>query len=355
MAGLIQSGLFKGVGEAMSTYGLSTLQARERAVLEEDRQARELSYRRERDRDANDARVEAARIAADARLEAAGARAGGKGAGMVGGALDARQRTMLELGDTIPEGEAWFKAITTGDTSGIGEEVPLPGPVEEGQKPLSGRKLPDDFAELRRAKVARLKEIEDEHRLGKDYKDVAEGRRTELGNVVGRGMVSGAMGTEQAGEQIAALEGKTVDPETAEAKRRALEARAERDRAAADKDKRTDPNLRSAPRAGGAGGAGGSGSLDEKSIRKQVETMTSKIATLRSQQAKEEAKALGERSKAGVRDSYRNQISALEAERSVLESRLAKAARPADNRAPEGALKKGESRAYGTSRATRLD
>ncbi len=355
MAGLIQSGLFKGVGEAMSTYGLSTLQARERAVLEEDRQARELSYRRERDQSTNDARVEAARIAADARLEAAGARAGGKGGGVVGGVLEPRQRAALALGDTVPEGEAYFKALTTGDTSGIGEEVALPGPVEPGQKPLSGRKQPDNMAEILKAKAAILREIDDEFRLGKDYKDVAEGRRTELGNVVGRGMVSGAMGAEQAGEQIAALEGKTVDPETAEAKRKALEARAERDRAAAGKDKRTDPNLRAAPRAGGAGGAGGSGSLDEKSIRKQVETMTSKIATLRSQQAKEEAAAMGERSKAAVRSSYANQITALEAERSMLESRLAKGPKGADNRTPAGVLKPGESRAYGASKVTRLN
>lgn len=354
MAGLIQSGLFKGVGEAMSTYGLSTLQARERAALEEDRQARELSYRRERDQSANDARVEAARIAADARLEAAGARAGGKGGGVVGGVLEPRQRAAIALGDDVAEGEAWLKGITTGDYSGLERETALPGPTEDG-KPLTGRSLPDNFADLRKAKVAMLREIDDEFRLGKDYKDVAEGRRTELGNVVGRGMVSGAMGTQPAGEQIAALEGKTVDAETAEARRAALEAKAERDRAAADKDKRTDPNLRAAPRAGGAGGAGGSGSLDEKSIRKQVETMTSKIATLRSQQAKEEGAAMGERSKAAVRSSYANQITALEAERSMLESRLAKGPKGADNRTPAGVLKPGESRAYGASKVTRLN
>lgn len=350
--GLIQSGLFKGVGDAMSTYGLTSLQAREKAALEEDRQARDLAYRRERDQSANDARVEAARIAADARLEAAGQKAGGKG--VVAGVLEPRQRAALALGDTVPEGEAYFKALTTGDTSGIGEEVALPGPVEEGQKPLTGRKQPDNMAEILKAKAAILREIDDEFRLGKDYKDVAQGRRTELGNVVGRGMVSGAMNTERAGEQIAALEGKTVDAETAEAKRKALEAKAERDRAAASKDDRTDPNLRAA-RTGGSGGRGASGDPDEKSARKQVETLTSKIATLRSQQAKEESGAMGERAKSAVRSSYANQITALEAERSMLESRLAKGTKAPDNRAPAGALKPGESRAYGASKVTRLN
>lgn len=351
--GLIQSGLFKGVGDAMSTYGLTTLQAREKATLEEDRQARDLAYRRERDQSANDARVEAARIAADARLEAAGQKAGGKG--VVAGVLDPRQRAALALGDTVPEGEAYFKALTTGDTSGIGEEVALPGPVEEGQKPLTGRKQPDNMAEILKAKAAILREIDDEFRLGKDYKDVAQGRRTELGNVVGRGMVSGAMNTEQAGEQIAALDGKTVDADTAEAKRKALEAKAERDRAAANKDNRTDPNLRGGSRAGVAGGRGAAGDPDEKSARKQVETLTSKIATLRSQQAKEESGAMGERAKAAVRSSYANQITALEAERSMLESRLAKGTKAPDNRAPAGVLKPGESRAYGATKVTRLN
>lgn len=349
MAGLIESGFLSGVGNAMSTYGLGTLQARERADLEARRQQADLDYRRERDAAANAARVEAAQIAADARRESAGGK-GGSG-GVVAGVLKPEQRAALALGDTVPEGQAYMKALTTGDTSGIGEEVALPGPTEDG-KQLTGRVQPDNLKEILAAKAKILREIDDEFRLGKDYKDVAEGRRTELGNEVGRGLVSGRLKTEDAGEQIAALEGKTVDPATAEAKRKALEARADRDRAAAKKDDRTDPNK---PRSSGGGAGAGGAPTADKSLSKQIEGITSRIGSLRQQQAKAEAEAMGERGKASVRNSYANQISALEAERATLQASLARGSKGADNARPTGTIKPGETRAYGTSKVTRLN
>lgn len=349
MAGLIESGFLSGVGNAMSTYGLGTLQARERADLEARRQQADLDYRRERDAASNAARVEAAQIAADARRESAGGK-GGSGGGVVAGVLSPQDRAALALGDTVPEGQAYMKALTTGDTSGIGQDVALPGPTEDGQQ-LTGRMQPDNLKEILAAKAKILREIDDEFRLGKDYKDVAEGRRTELGNQVGRGMVGGAIKTEDAGEQIAALEGKAVDPATAEAKRAALEAKAERDRAAAKKDNRTDPNLRASGRGAGAGGAPAA----DKSLAKQIEGITSRIGSLRQQQAKAESEAMGERGKANVRNSYAGQISALEAERSTLQASLARGGKGADNARPTGAIKPGETRAYGTSKVTRLN
>ena len=351
MAGLIEAGLFTGLGNAMSTYGLGTLQARERADLERDRIRMQAAARAEERALDREFRADQAAQDRETRLEIAGQRGDGRGksGGMVGGVLTPEQRAALQLGDTVPEGQAWMKAITTGDTTDIreriGREVPLPGPTEDG-KQLTGKELPDDFAQILKDKRKTLAELDDQFRHGKDYKEITEGRRTELGNEIGRGLVAGRLKTEDAGEKISALEGKYVDPETQALKNAKLKAEADRAAEDAKLKGRTDPNLRATSSAAAAA---------DKSITEQIKGITSRIGSLRQQQAKAEAEAMGERGKSNVRNSYAGQISALEAERATLQATLARGGKGADNARPTGAIKPGETRAYGTSKVTRLN
>lgn len=259
------------------------------------------------------------------------------------------ERRMLALGDTVPEGEAWNKAITTGDTSGLGRERTLAGPTEDG-KALTGRELPDNLDAILKDKARALREISDELRHGKEYKDVAEGRRIELGNQVGRGLVSGAIKTSEAGEKISALEGKYVDPAVTAAKVESLTSSADEKKASAALKARTDPNIR-----GTSGGRAGAAPVDKDaaSARRQIEGLTGKIATEQSKLAKALADAMGERAKASVRASYEASISAMRAERSALQAGLGGG--DSTGAAVQGQLRPGESRAIGGATVRRIN
>lgn len=195
--GLILDGAVGGLGAGLASIGDSAMkygarqdELAQRSALQRELQEEKLATQRE--------------IAAD-RLAAGG---GGKSGPFI---PDVKEGSMAEesmasrMGMSVPELRALRKANQTGDTSGLGADVQLPGPTEDG-KPLTG-KAPVDGKWLQDKRTA-LADIQQEFIYGDKYDDVAKGRRTEQGNKVAGGIINGTIKPEVGAQTIAATEGK---------------------------------------------------------------------------------------------------------------------------------------------------
>lgn len=194
--GLISGALLKGAGDGTASLGGSLMNI----ISADERAAASAAERR---------LLQEERLAAQ--KEVAEIRKSGSG-GKDGPFMDevkpdsmAEELMANRLGISVPELRALRAANKSGDTSGLGEEVPLAGPTEDGSA-LTGRRgiSPEALAAKRQA----LADIQSEFLYGDKYDDVTKGRRTETGNKVGQGIIAGAMDVGKGGQTIAAIEGK---------------------------------------------------------------------------------------------------------------------------------------------------
>jgi hypothetical protein len=205
MGGLVWGHMVQGLGRGASSLA-------EHQIAQDDR----LELQRER-LEANSAR-DAERFATQREIAALKADAA---AAKAGGSIKMDEGSMAEeaaagrLGITIPELRALRASSRTGDASsfatGVGEE--LDGPTESGG-PLNKKTMTAADQKWVADKRRALADIQSEFMHGKDYDEVAKGRRTEIGNEVSRGIVGGAISPEQGGQTIAATEGKSAYKES---------------------------------------------------------------------------------------------------------------------------------------------
>jgi hypothetical protein len=199
MSGLIFGSMLQGLGAAGSTIAGHMVNQ----VSQDERQRERLEAQRE---------LQADRSATQ--LAIAGMRNDAKGGGS-GGMTDIKEGGLAEetmanrMGMSVPELRALRKANKTGDTSAYESEVELAGPTEDGGA-LKGKVKPQGLDQYIKAKRAVLADIQSEFMHGKDYDDVAKGRRTEHGNKIAGGIVNGTISAEQGGKDIAAIEGKDL-------------------------------------------------------------------------------------------------------------------------------------------------
>lgn len=205
MSGLIFGAALKGLGDAGVSLGGAAMNhvareedARGRAALQRELLADKLEAQRE--------------------IAAMRAGASGSGGSKDGPFIDdvqpgslAEETMANRMGMSVPELRALRAANASGDASGLGTEVSLPGPTEDGA-PLRGRQgVSQDWLKAKRAALA---DIQSEFLHGKNYDDVAKGRRTEMGNKVGAGIIAGEIGEDEGAKAIASVEGKSSKKES---------------------------------------------------------------------------------------------------------------------------------------------
>jgi hypothetical protein len=191
MSGLIWSGIGQGIANAGSTLGGYMMQsAMQDDRQEERRREKEEEARRQAERDALYRRTADQQAAGkggggtDGGMTAADIGEGGKDEGLLARSMGMTvpelraMRKFSETGDTEPfkRGVERYKdEVTSGDTTDAvsrkyAKQMNLTEVVKE---------LPAGFEREARAKLQTLAKIEESYRLGKDYKEVAEGRRTQ--------------------------------------------------------------------------------------------------------------------------------------------------------------------------------
>jgi hypothetical protein len=231
MSGLIGNAIGESLGRGAT--GIADLMFRA-IQKDEDREAR-AQERRELQTE----RLAAARESREAndtlRRDLADQRAAaGGGKGGSGGISEIKEGGLIEevlagkTGMSVPELRALRAANQSGDFSSFATATAT-GRVED----VNGDGMPDDpevsdamsrrtakletdarvQPELReelRAKTKVLAGLTESFVLGKDYDDVAKGRRTELGNDTAAGVYAGKVKPEEGGKKIAAAEGKDL-------------------------------------------------------------------------------------------------------------------------------------------------
>jgi hypothetical protein len=236
---LLGGAALKGLGDAGSVLARGILDAES-----ERRRAEERRLEREE-------RLAAQRDLMREREELLALRAGGTGgARRSGGVLmdpNAESEYLaLATGMNQPELERFREAERTGNY----DQYAVKGTVmddEYGEQTFSA--FPPGFEEFKRRKRAELAKAMETVRFTDDIDKIAKGRQTDVETAL-----LGKAAQKDRGAQEALLISKGKDPlET--------EARAVRQEAAADKDKRTDPNLR---RPSGGGGSSRPAQIQEK-------------------------------------------------------------------------------------------
>lgn len=201
MAGLIGGSMGSGVGSALMGIGDDIDKQRQLASI----QAERMAEFRMRDQD----RADRERDNIMLRQQMAAGQGGGKNAQVSAAEGGLGEEAMAaRMNMSIPELRQFRKANSTGDLSGYDTKVPLPGPTEDGSALVGKQRLPGFDAEGVKAKRQMLADIADTYQFNGNYDDVTKGRRTELGNQVGRGIIGGAISPAAGGEKIGALEGK---------------------------------------------------------------------------------------------------------------------------------------------------
>lgn len=197
MSGLIFGAAMKGVGDGVSSLGSSALQIQSASEAAEAKLAGQREMQRER---------------LDNQRAIAEMRSGGSGGGKDGPLMErvepgsmAEEMMANRMGMSVPELRKLLEANRSGDTSGLGGTVELPGPTEDGNALTGKSGVSGDWLKAKRAALA---DIQSEFLYGGKYDDVAKGRRTEAGNKVAGGIIAGAIEPGAGAKAIAATEGK---------------------------------------------------------------------------------------------------------------------------------------------------
>lgn len=203
MAGLIFGAALKGVGDGATSLGgsMANIAAAEARAGADAQLKRELQ----------DDRLAAQREIAAMRASSSGGSKDGPFIENVEPGSMAEEMMANRMGMSVPELRALLQANRTGDSSGLGESVQLPGPTEDGGALTGRRGLSQDTLAAKRQALA---DIQAEFLYGDKYDDVAKGRRTEQGNKVGKGIIEGAITPEAGSKTIAATEGKGLKKES---------------------------------------------------------------------------------------------------------------------------------------------
>lgn len=231
MSGLIWAGIGKGISDAGSAFGSAML----RSVTDEERQQDRLELARERQAAAAELqrqRMEAAAERQADRIAAKGSSSGGSGglsAAEIGSGGADEGMIARAAGLTIPELRAARQYSETGNAEPFKRDVTrytrdqddgMAGANDEYSDAVSRkystlneekvRELPPGFEQEMRARNKALAKIEESYRLGKNYKEVAEGRQTQQEVDTTSDVLSGRRDPGTAGTAIAAGQGKDL-------------------------------------------------------------------------------------------------------------------------------------------------
>lgn len=217
---ILLAGALKGVGDGLQAYGRMSMEGEER---------------RRRMQEERDMRLEVERERAELR----GPRGGGSGGGVLsadlvkeGGASE--EMLAAQMGMSVPEYRKFVEMERTGSDAAYRRDEGAVMDDEYGQQKVTS--LPPGFEEFKARKRAERGKLLETYAFSDDTDKIAEGRQTDKETSL---LGDAAKGDQGARDALLVSKGK--DPR---------ETKAE-----ADKDDRTDPNVR------GGGGAGGGGKL----------------------------------------------------------------------------------------------
>jgi hypothetical protein len=224
MAGLIGQAI-SNIGSTIGNYMLQSNLQEDRQ--EERRREREEDARRQAERDALYRRTADQQTAA-ARSSGGGAD-GGLPAKSIGEGGEDEAMLARAAGLTVPELRALRQYSSTGDKEPFKRDVTrysrdqddtMAGPNDEFGDAVSrktaklveekAKELPPGFEPEIRAKMQSLARIEESYRLGKNYKEVTEGRQNEFETDVGKGILSGAVGPGRGAASVGGMKGNAV-------------------------------------------------------------------------------------------------------------------------------------------------
>ncbi len=191
------AGFGKGLAEVGTAYARDSEKDQDR-LLREKLQEERLTSQRE----LQDAKLEA-------KIAAATGGGSGKGQNFDKEQLDLYAKLQLSDDGTVPGGDKYLKAITTGDTSALQTAVP----ATEGNNPSAyvapsgNMELTEKTRTLLVEKAKVLSQIAKERGFGSAYDDIEKGERTALGNEAARGIIKGKLSDP---EKLLAIEGKPL-------------------------------------------------------------------------------------------------------------------------------------------------
>ncbi len=177
------AGFGKGLAEVGTAYARDSEKDQDR-LLREKLQEERLTSQRE----LQDAKLEA-------KIAAATGGGSGKGQNFDKEQLDLYAKLQLSDDGTVPGGDKYLKAITTGDTSALQTAVP----ATEGNNPSAyvapsgNMELTEKTRTLLVEKAKVLSQIAKERGFGSAYDDIEKGERTALGNEAARGIIKGKL------------------------------------------------------------------------------------------------------------------------------------------------------------------
>lgn len=219
-------------GQALMNIGSIIGSNMTRSIQEDERQSDRLELQREREREATERQRERLaaqerqdalyRRTADQQTAAAASRSGGGGGAFSpadlaeGGNAESIVAGRMQM--TVPELRKLDKAQLTGDASGYRVDVTrTTSPASAGVDPYNMetiqetvKEYPPGFDKEIRSKFDKLASIRESMRMGKDFKDVTEGRQNEFETRVGEGVLSGEMSMGRGSGAVASMSGKPI-------------------------------------------------------------------------------------------------------------------------------------------------
>lgn len=219
MSGLIWAGIGQGIANAGRTAGDYMM----RAELDEERQRERAELQRERLAAQERENARAADLRRELASNAAANRRGGSDDGLSaqdvaqGGSMEGTIAGLTE--GSVPALRRLRAARDSGDFSGyqvdVTKEVDVPNPdnpdYDSKRETRVVKDYPPGFEREISAKLKRLSQIEESYRLGKNYKEVAEGRMGEFEREQKQGIVAGTVKPETFAAAQAADKGKLYE------------------------------------------------------------------------------------------------------------------------------------------------